>query len=52
LQLTWSDDDAKNEFLTKIVADARRLVAQVDGADASAKEVAISWNNSCFKTYR
>ena len=38
--IDWSDDEAKNEFLTKIVADARHLLAQVDGADASVKEAA------------
>lgn len=38
--IDWSDDAAKDRFLTKIVADARRLLAQVDGCDASAKEAA------------
>jgi hypothetical protein len=38
--IDWSDDEAKNAFLTKIVADARQLLAQVDSADASAKESA------------
>lgn len=40
VDIDWSDDEAKNEFLTKIVADARQLLAQVDGADASTKEAA------------
>lgn len=40
VDIDWSDDEAKNEFLTKIVADARRLLAQVDGADTSSKEAA------------
>ena len=40
VDIDWSDDEAKNEFLTKIVADARQLLTQVDGADASSKEAA------------
>lgn len=38
--IDWSDGEAKNDFLTKIVADARQLLAQVDSADAFAKESA------------
>lgn len=38
--IDWSDADAKDKFLTKIVADARRVLAQIDPADGSMKEAA------------
>jgi hypothetical protein len=38
--IDWSDADARDQFLTKIVADARRLLAQVDASEASTKAAA------------
>ena len=38
--IDWSDADARELFLTKIVSDARKLLAQVDSSEASTKDAA------------
>jgi hypothetical protein len=38
--IDWSDEEARNGFLTELVADARRLISTADGSVPQVKEAA------------